>query len=102
MTRDFIFLMESSLLLYHPLLKDQAEYKKRMGQKIERCFWDGKEALLEKENKAQEQNERLLLYHQILTSAPNYFLLDKKQDFVAKKQLIFKNMRDSVLEGFWM
>ena len=102
MTRDFIFLMESSLLLYHPLLKDQAEYKKRMGQKIERCFWDGKEALLEKENKAQEQNERLLLYHQILTSAPNYFLLDKKQDFVAKKQLIFKNTRDSVLEGLWM
>ena len=40
--------------------------------------------LLEKENKAQEQNERLLVYRQILTSAPKKFLLDKKQDFIAK------------------
>ena len=57
--------------------------------------------LLEKENKAQEQNKRLLLYHQILMSAAN-FLLDQGENFVEKKHLIFKNTRDFVLEGIWM
>ena len=47
-----------------------------MGQRIERYFWDEKETLLDMENKAQQQNERLFLYHQILMSARNYFSLD--------------------------
>ena len=72
-----------------------------MNQRIETYFWDEKEVLLNIKNKAQKQHERLLLYHQILTSMPNYFLLDKKQDFVAKKQLILNDTKDFILEGLW-
>ena len=39
-----------------------------MGQRIERYFWHGKEILLDIENKDQQQNERMFLYHQILMS----------------------------------
>ena len=66
----------TSLPLFHPCLKKLAGYKKKMGQRIERYFWDEKEILLDMENKAQQQNERLFLYHQILMSARNYFSLD--------------------------
>ena len=72
-----------------------------MGQRIEKYFWDEKELLLEKENKSQKQNKRLSLYHQILTNAPNYFLLDKKEDFIAKNLIIFENTKDSILEELW-
>ena len=72
----------TSLPLFHPLLKDQAEYKKSKGQKIEKYFWYENEVLLEKENKAQEQNKRMLIYHQILMSAANYFPLNQKENFV--------------------
>ena len=92
----------TSLPLFHSLLKDQMEHKKSMDQKIEKYFWDEKEVLLQKENKAQEQSKRLLLYRNILTSTPNYFPLDQKEKFVEKKQLIFKNTRDFVLERLWM
>ena len=92
----------TSLLLFYPLLKDQAEYKKGKGQKTEKYFWYENEVLLEKENKAQEQSKRLLLYHQILMSAAYYFPLDQKENFVEEKQLIFKNAGDFVLEGLWM
>ena len=71
-----------------------------MDQRIETYFWDEKEVLLNIKNKAQKQHERLL-YHQILKSTPNYFLLDKKQDFVAKKQLILNDTKDFILEGLW-
>ena len=62
----------TSLPLSHPYLKELVEYKKKMGQGIERYFWNKKETLLDIENKAQQQNERLALYYQILMSAPNY------------------------------
>ena len=47
--------------------------------RTERYFWDEKEVLLDIENKAQQQNERLFLYNQISMSASNYFSLDQKQ-----------------------
>ena len=72
-----------------------------MDQRTETYFWDEKEVLLNIKNKAQKHHERLLLYYQILKSTPNYFLLDKKQDFVAKKQLIFKDTKYFILEGIW-
>ena len=55
--------------------------------------------LLEKGNKVQEQNNRLLLCHQILISAANYIPLDQKENFVEKKQLI---LRTQEIEGLWM
>ena len=67
----------TSLPISHLLLKELAEYKKKMGQRIERYFWYEKEVLLDIENKAQEQHGRLFLYHQIFTSEPNYFLLEQ-------------------------
>ena len=96
----------TSLPISHPVLKELqnsriAEYTKKMNQRIETYFWDEKEVLLNIKNKAQKQHERLLLYYQILKSTPNYFLLDKKQDFVAKKQLIFKDTKYFILEGIW-
>ena len=50
-----------------------------MGQRIETYFWDEKENLLAIENKAQQLNERLLLYQQILTSELQCFLLNQKK-----------------------
>ena len=70
-----------------------------MGQKTEKSFWDEKQVLLQKENKVPEQNKR---YHNILTIVSNYFPLNQKEKFVEKKQLIFKNTRNCVLEGLWM
>ena len=72
-----------------------------MGQRIERYFWHGKETLLDIENKDQQQNERMFLYHQILMSALNYFLLDQKENFITKKPLIFKDTKGIILEGSW-
>ena len=64
-----------------------------------RYFWDKKEQLLEKENKAQKQNKRLSIYDEMLTNAVDYFLLDQKENFVKRRQIIFKNTRDFVLEA---
>ena len=63
-----------------------------MGHRIER---DEKEVLLDIENKLQQRNERLFLYHQILMSAPNYFSFDQKQNFVAKKRITLKSTKGS-------
>ena len=89
----------TSLLLSHPYLKELVEYKKKMGQRTERYFWHEKETLLNIENKTQQQNKRLFLYHQILMNAADYFLLDQKENFIAKTPLIFKETRDIILEG---
>ena len=66
-----------------------------------RYFWDKKKQLLEKENKAQKQNKRLSIYDEMLTNAVDYFLLDQKENFVKRRQIIFKNTRDFVLEAQW-
>ena len=58
--------------------------------------------LLKKENEALKQHKQISIYHQILTSAVKYFPLEQKKKFESKKQLIFKNARDFVLEGQWM
>ena len=70
------------------------EYKKNR-QRIERYFWHEKETLLDIENKVQQQNERLSLYHQTLMSAPTYFLLNQKEYFIAQKPHIFKDIKDN-------
>ena len=44
----------TTLPLFHPLLKDQEEYKNNKREKNEKFFWDEKEALLKKENEAQK------------------------------------------------
>ena len=66
-----------------------------------RYFWDKKKQLLEKENKAQKQNKRLSIYDEMLTNAVDYFLLNQKENFVKRRQIIFKNTRDFVLEAQW-
>ena len=71
----------TSVPLFHPLLKDQAEYKNNKREKIENFFWDEKEALLKKENEVQKQHEWLLIYHQIVTSVVNCFPLEQKDNF---------------------
>ena len=67
-----------------------------------RYFWDKKEQLLEKENKAQKQNKRLSIYDEMLANAVDYFLWDQKENFVKRRQIIFKNTRDFVLEAQWI
>ena len=88
--------------MFHPLLKEQENFKKDHGQKIESYFRDKKEELLEKENKAQNQNKRLSIYPEILKNAVNYFKFGQKENFIKRKQLIFKNTKHFVLEGQWM
>ena len=67
-----------------------------------RYFWDKKEQLLEKENKAQKQNKRFSIYDEMLANAVDYFLWDQKENFVKRRQIIFKNTRDFVLESQWI
>ena len=70
-----------------------------MGQRIERDFWDEKENLLAIENKAQELNERLFLYWEILTCEPQCFLLNLKENFIGEKFLILRDTKDIILSG---
>ena len=58
--------------------------------------------LLEKEHKALKQHERLSIYHKILTSSVQCFPLEQKENFEPKRQIIFKNTCDFVLEGQWV
>ena len=69
---------------------------------MERSFSDEKEILLAIENKVQEQNERLFLYRQVLTSELQCFLLDQKENFIGEKFLIFKDKKDIILSGQWL
>ena len=77
-----------------------------MGQRIETYFWDEKENFLAIENKAQQLNERLLLYQQILTSELQCFLLNQKKKktkhCIGKKSLIFKDTKDIILRCSWL
>ena len=73
-----------------------------MWQKIEKYFWDEKENLLAMENKAQNLNERLTLYRQILMSEPHYFVLNQKEYFISYKSVIFKDTKDIILSGSWL
>ena len=54
------------------------------------------------ENKAQNLNERLTLYRQILMSEPHYFLLNQKEYFISYKSVIFKDTKDIILSGSWL
>ena len=54
------------------------EFFKKMLQRIERYFWNEKENLPAIENKAQQLNERIDLYRQILASESHSFCYIKK------------------------
>lgn len=58
--------------------------------------------LLKKENKARKQHKRLSKDHKTLMSSVECFPLEQKENFVPKKQIIFKNTRDFVLGGQWI
>ena len=73
-----------------------------MGQRIERYFWHEKENLLKIETKAQELNERLFLYHQVLMNEPLIFSLNQKENFVSEDKLIPKSIKEIVLDGKWI
>ena len=73
-----------------------------MGQRIKRYFWKEKERFLDIENKPQQLNERINLYREILSSSPQYFLLNQKDNFVDKKTNIFKDTKDIIKISPWM
>ena len=52
-----------SLSFHHLNLKELNEFKEKMGQRIEKYFWNEKEKLLEIEKKALKNNPRLYLYY---------------------------------------
>ena len=58
--------------------------------------------LLEKENKALKQQKRLSIYHKMLMSSVECFLLEQKKISNQKRQIILKNTCDAVLEGQWI
>ena len=78
------------LPLFHSLLKDQTIYKKNKGKKIEKYFWEEKEVLLEKENKALKQHKRLSIYHKMLTSSVECFPLEKEENFKPETKSFLK------------
>ena len=88
---------------YHPNLIKLNEFKEKMGQRIEKYFWNEKEKLLEIERKALKNNSRLYLYPQILTTAPKFFNISQKDNFKQEKIKLFKkNAKDIVLDGPWI
>ena len=92
----------TSLPLCQLDLKELVELKRKMGQRIERYFGHEKENLLKIENKAQELNERLFLYHQVLMNEPLIFSLNRKENFVSEDKLIPKSIKEIVLDGKWI
>ena len=70
-----------SLPFHHPNLKELNKFKEKMGQRIEKHFWNEKEKLLEIERKSLEHNSPLYLYNQILTTAPKCFYIGQKDSF---------------------
>ena len=68
----------TSLPLCQPHLRGLIDIKTKKGQRVKRSFWDEKETLLGIENAAQESNECLFSYHQVLMSETKIFALIKK------------------------
>ena len=98
----FISLMELLPFPAHPYLGELVEFKRKMGQKMEKYFWNEKQNLLAMDSKAQKLNERLLLYQPILMSEPHYFLLNQKENFISEKSIIFKDTKDITLSRSWL
>ena len=92
-----------SLPFGHKNLKEIDDFKKQKGQKIEKYFWEEKEALFNMEIKVLKNPPRLYLYHQILTSPPKIFYINQKNDFEQQKRtLLKKTTKDIILSGEWM
>ena len=70
-----------SLPCGHVALNEIVEFKRQKGQKIEKCFWQGKDKLYQMEKKALKNTPRLYLYHQILTKHPKIVNIERKNDF---------------------
>ena len=66
---------------------------KHKGQRIKRYFGEEKETLLEIENSAQESNERLFLYHQVLMNQPKIFCHNQKDKFKCESNKIGWNLQ---------
>ena len=82
-----------SLPFYHPNLKEHNEFIEKMGQRVEKYFWNKKEKLLEIEKRALKNNSRLYLYHQILTSTPKFFNISQKDNFKQENRKLFKKIQ---------
>ena len=65
----------TSLSLFHLYLNELNDYKEQKCQRIEKHFWQEKDKLLAKENKAQSMNERVSVYRQVLNSPVQLFPL---------------------------
>ena len=84
-------------------LKQIDEFKSEKSQKIEKCFWEEKEVLFNKEKDSLKNTPRLYLYHQVLMSTPKIFNINQKNDFIQQnKTLLKRNTRDIILSGEWM
>ena len=97
--RDFTLQIELFPCLLAMKTKDDFEQEK--GQKIEKYFWEEKEALLLKmEKNALKNHPRPYLYHQILMSRPKIFNINHKNDFKHQNKTLLKsNTKDIVLSG---
>ena len=91
----------TSLLLFLPDLKELIELKRKVGQGID--IFLARENLLKTENKAQELNESLFLYHQVFMNEPQIFLFNQKENFVSEDKLIKKSTKKSFYmeKGYW-
>ena len=67
-----------SLPFDHKSLKQIDDFKKQKSQKIEKYFWEEKEALFKMEKEALKNNPRLYLYHRIIMSSPKTSNIKKK------------------------
>ena len=92
-----------SLPFDHKSLKQIDDFKKQKSQKIEKYFWEEKEALFKMEKEALKNNPRLYLYHRIIMSSPKTSNIKKKNDFIQQNKTLLKwNSKDIILSGEWM
>ena len=92
------------LPLSHPYLQDLNDYKEKIGQQIEKYFWQEKDKLLAVENKSQLLNKRISVYSQTLNCTIRYFPLNQKDNFFMQQTTtnILKDTRDFTLKLLWM
>ena len=74
------------------------DFKKEKGQKIYKCFWDEKKAMLQMKNNVLKNHPRLQIFHQILMPESKIFNINQKNDLkYQNKKLLKSNTKDIVL-----
>ena len=81
-------------------MKEISDFKTQKGQKIEKCFWEEKEKLLDMEKRALQNTPKLQIFDQILNLERKTVNSNIKSDFdFLYQRKVKRNIKDFVLSG---